>query len=120
MESLLNSVEPFSAVFTASDNVTVGVLSAIRNAGKKVPDDLSVAGFDDIPWAAFSDPPLTTIRMPAQELAQRACYLLLDLMQGQLPENRHLRLETELVIRKSTQAFTKLQVWTKEVYWKKE
>ncbi len=110
MQALLTSAEPFSAVFTASDNVTIGVLSAIRDAGKLVPDDLSVAGFDDIPWAAFSDPPLTTIRMPAQELAHHACYLLLDLMQGQIPENKHMRLETELVIRKSTQAFTKLPV----------
>lgn len=110
MQALLTSAEPFSAVFTASDNVTIGVLSAIRDAGKLVPDDLSVAGFDDIPWAAFSDPPLTTIRMPAQELAHHACYLLLDLMQGQTPENKHMRLETELVIRKSTQAFTKLPV----------
>ena len=101
MRTLLASGKEFTAVFVASDNVAMGVKSALREAGKRIPDDISIMGFDDIPWAQYSDPPLTTIRLPAQELANRACLLLLDLMKGSEPEERNLVLETELVVRQS-------------------
>ncbi len=101
MQSLLNSNQKFSAVFVASDNVAMGAKSALREAGLRVPDDISIIGFDDIPWAQYSDPPLTTIRLPAQDLASEACLMLLDLMHGSEPEDRHLILDTELVVRKS-------------------
>ena len=101
MRTLLALGKEFTAVFVASDNVAMGVKSALREAGKRIPDDISIMGFDDIPWAQYSDPPLTTIRLPAQELANRACLLLLDLMKGSEPEERNLVLETELVVRQS-------------------
>lgn len=101
MQTLLDSEKKFTAVFVASDNVAMGTKSALREAGLRVPDDISIIGFDDIPWAQYSDPPLTTVRLPAQELASRACLMLLDLMQGSEPEERHLILDTELVVRKS-------------------
>jgi LacI family repressor for deo operon, udp, cdd, tsx, nupC, and nupG len=101
MKSLLTSGEEFSAVFIASDNVAMGAKSALREAGLHIPDDISIMGFDDIPWAQYSDPPLTTVRLPAQKLASEACLLLLDLLKGSEPEERNLVLDTELVVRKS-------------------
>ncbi|MBI9043953.1 MAG: LacI family DNA-binding transcriptional regulator [Anaerolineaceae bacterium] len=101
MQSLIQSGEEFSAVFVTSDNVAIGANSALWEAKIRIPEDISVFGFDDIPWAAFASPPLTTMRLPAQELASKACLLLLDLMKGTKQENRHLVLETELIVRQS-------------------
>ena len=85
----------------ASDNVAMGVKAALREAGLQIPEDVSIIGFDDIPWAKYSDPPLTTVRLPAQRMASEACLMLLELMRGLEPEVRHLVLDTELVERKS-------------------
>jgi DNA-binding LacI/PurR family transcriptional regulator len=101
MQSLLASEKKFTAVFVASDNVAMGAKSALRAAGLRIPDDISIIGFDDIPWAQYSDPPLTTIRLPAQEMASKACLVLLDLIRGSEPEERNLILDTELVVRQS-------------------
>ena len=101
MKSLLMSGKKFSAVFVASDNVAMGAKSALRDAGLRIPDEISIVGFDDIPWAKYSDPPLTTIRLPAQELASEACLMLLDLMQGSKLDQKHMVLDTELIVRKS-------------------
>jgi len=97
MRSLLSSKEEFSAVFVASDNVAMGAKSALREANLRIPDDISIIGFDDIPWAPYSDPPLTTVRLPAQELASEACLLLLDLVKGSAPENRNAVLSQILI-----------------------
>jgi LacI family transcriptional regulator len=101
MQSLLASGKKFTAIFVASDNVAMGAKSALREAGLRIPDDISIMGFDDIPWAKYSDPPLTTVRLPAQKLAFEACLLLMGLMKGSEPEGRNLVLDTELVVRKS-------------------
>lgn len=101
MKSLLMSGKKFTAVFVASDNVAMGAKSALRDAGLRIPDEISIVGFDDIPWAKYSDPPLTTIRLPAQELASEACLMLLDLMQGSKLDQKHMVLDTELIVRKS-------------------
>ena len=100
MKSLLSG-RVFTAVFVASDNVAIGAKAALREAGLRVPEDISMIGFDDIPWAQYSDPPLTTIRLPAQKLARTACVVLMDLLEGKDPPTRRLILDTELVIRKS-------------------
>jgi len=102
MKSLLNSGEKFTAAFVASDNVAIGAKSAVREAGLHVPDNISLIGFDDIPWAKYSDPPLTTIQLPAEALAQSACTLLLELIQdGHQQKQNQVILDTELIIRKS-------------------
>ena len=101
MNTLLATEKKFTAVFVASDNVAMGAKSALREAGLHIPDDISIIGFDDIPWAQYSDPPLTTVRLPAQKLASEACLMLLDLIQGKVPKKQHLVLDTELVVRKS-------------------
>jgi DNA-binding LacI/PurR family transcriptional regulator len=101
MKSLLASGITFSAVFVASDAVAIGAKSALREKGLRIPDDISLVGFDDIPWAQYSDPPLTTIRLPAQELARTACLMLMNLLQGKEPPAKRQILDTELVVRKS-------------------
>lgn len=101
MKSLLDSQKSFTAVFVASDNVAMGAKAALREAGKRIPEDISLVGFDDIPWSQYADPPLTTVHLQAQELARRACLLLMDLIKGKEPETRRQIVDTELVIRKS-------------------
>jgi len=102
MKSILQSGEKISAVFVASDNVAIGAKSALREAELRIPDDISIIGFDDIPWAKYSDPPLTTVQLPAESIAQSACTLLLNLINGGDRDKRHqIILDTELIIRKS-------------------
>ncbi len=103
MASLLGSgaTARLDAAFVASDVVAFGAIAAIREAGLRVPDDISVVGFDDIPLAAFYDPPLTTIRLPAYDLGLAAGAALLDRVAGRPVPDRSL-LPTELIVRSST------------------
>jgi len=100
MSQLLARVE-FEAVFVASDVVALGAISALREAGKRVPTDVSVVGFDDIPLAAYFDPPLTTVRLPAFELGHAAGRALLERIADRAIPARTL-LSTELIVRSST------------------
>jgi len=102
MKSIMKEGDHFTAVFVASDNVAIGAKSALREANLRIPDDISIVGFDDIPWAKYSDPPLTTVQLPAVSIAQSACTLLLNLINDGDNENQQqIILETELIIRKS-------------------
>jgi LacI family transcriptional regulator len=101
MTSLLDRADPVTAVFVASDIVAFGALRAIREAGRRVPADISVVGFDDIPLARHFDPPLTTIRLPANELGAAAGRALVDRLAGRPTSDRTL-LPTELIVRDST------------------
>ncbi|MER6512200.1 LacI family DNA-binding transcriptional regulator [Nonomuraea sp. NPDC048881] len=92
-----------TAVFVANDQMALGVLRALREAGRRVPEDVSVAGFDDIPESAYFWPPLTTVRQDFGEVGRHAFHLLLDFMAGHEPEARRL-VEPELVVRESTGA----------------
>ena len=100
MQELLGR-SPFDAVFVASDVVALGAIGALRDAGRRVPEDVSVVGFDDIPLAAYFDPPLTTVRLPAFELGQAAGRALLERIAGGDVAARTL-LPTELIVRAST------------------
>jgi LacI family transcriptional regulator len=100
MATLLAS-GPVSAVFIASDVVALGAFAALHEAGLRCPDDVSVVGFDDIPLAAYFDPPLTTVRIPAHDLGLAAGSALLDRIAGRPVPARTL-LPTELVVRSST------------------
>lgn len=91
----------FSAMFVASDVLTLGAFGALRGASRHVPRDVSIVGFDDIPLAAYFDPPLTTVRLPAFELGQAAGRALLDRIAGRAVPQRTL-LPTELIVRGST------------------
>ncbi|MCB8819669.1 LacI family DNA-binding transcriptional regulator [Microvirga rosea] len=89
-----------SGVFCTSDEMAIGLIRTLLSAGIRVPQDISVAGFDDIEFAAVAEPALTTIRQPRQELGRAAAAALIALLQKQ-ETPRLIRLETELVIRDS-------------------
>jgi DNA-binding LacI/PurR family transcriptional regulator len=101
-KTLLGRGIDFTAVFAANDLSAVGVLNALAEAGLRVPDDVSVVGFDDFRLAAYTTPPLTTIHQPAAEIGARATEMLIDLTQGRrIRKLRHL-LPPQLVVRGST------------------
>ncbi len=99
---LLGSGVAFTAVFAGNDLSAIGAVNAIAGGGLRVPDDVSVVGFDDLQLAAFTSPPLTTIRQPAVEIARLATEILMDLTHGNpVAEMRHV-LQPELVVRASS------------------
>jgi DNA-binding LacI/PurR family transcriptional regulator len=101
MLKLLSMRQPPTAVFAASDMLAVGALAAAREKGVRVPEDLSIAGFDDIDFAAFCNPPLTTVRVPASRMGEMAVEMLMEMIEGDSMQVRQITLDTELVIRDS-------------------
>lgn len=90
-----------TAVFAGSDSIAMGVINGLRDMGLRVPEDISVIGFDDVYLASMLNPPLTTIRQPAFEMGHRAVGVLIDMINGRNRKNIVEILETELIIRKS-------------------
>lgn len=82
--------------------MALGAIRAARTRGLRVPDDVSVVGYDDSPLIAFTDPPLTTIRQPVDSMAQAAVSALLGQIQGTASPRSELLFRTELVVREST------------------
>ncbi len=101
MSTLIAREVPFGAAFVASDVVALGAIGALRATGRRVPDDVSIVGFDDIPLARYFDPALTTVRLPAYELGHAAGRALLDRIADRAMPSRTL-LPTELIVRAST------------------
>jgi DNA-binding LacI/PurR family transcriptional regulator len=99
MAALLTEHPDVDAVFAANDNMGVGALRALRRAGRSVPDDVAVVGFDDLAVAQVSDPPLTTVHQPIQALGREMARMLAALVNGQDPTA--LILPTRLVVRAS-------------------
>lgn len=99
MQQLLRTAPDVDAVFAANDVMAVGAIDALRRAGRKVPDDVAVAGFDDAPIASRVSPALTTMRQPFDRIARDVVGMLLDVIAGR-PAGR-LLLPTELVVRES-------------------
>lgn len=100
--ALLDLTAPPTAVFAASDETALGVIEAARSRGLRVPEDLSVVGFDDTPLARLSAPPLTTIRQPLREMGAVAMRTALRLAAGEELDSHHVELATQLVERRST------------------
>lgn len=100
MHELLTAHPDLDAVFAASDLMAHAALRTLREAGRRVPEDVAVIGFDDIETAAYTEPPLTTVRQPIVELGRQGTRLLLRLAAGEDVEPA-LILPTELVIRES-------------------
>jgi DNA-binding LacI/PurR family transcriptional regulator len=100
MRQLLEDAPDLDAVFVASDLMAHGALRALRQAGRRVPDDVAVIGFDDIEMARYSDPPLTTVRQPIREIGRQMTRQLLRLTAGEQVEPA-LVLPTELILRES-------------------
>ncbi|GAA2247476.1 transcriptional regulator [Streptomyces ruber] len=99
---LLALPEPPTAVFVCSDTMALGVYRALAERGLRVPDDVSVVGFDDLPEARWAAPPLTTVRQPLSEMAAASLRLLVRMMAGERPEGTRTELSTRLVPRAST------------------
>jgi DNA-binding LacI/PurR family transcriptional regulator len=105
MRGLLRLPEPPTAVFAASDVLAMGALAAAREHGARVPEDVSVIGFDDIDFAAYCNPPLTTVRVPAYEMGQLAVRVLISLIRGRETTPRRYLLDTDLIVRGSCREF---------------
>jgi LacI family transcriptional regulator len=89
-----NDGEPFTAVFAANDLMAMAAVSRIVQSGLQVPDDISVIGYDDADFAAYTSPPLTTLRMPSSSVASNACRHVLNLCYGlALPVSREFQPE---------------------------
>ena len=100
--AMLGLADPPTAVFAANDLSAMGILDAAQRLGLRVPDDLSVVGFDDIPESASTTPGLTTVRQEIQQIGAAAVDLLVGLVEGTPAPQAHLRLPTTLVPRGST------------------
>ena len=90
-----------TAIFAASDTLAIGAISGLKEKGLKVPEDISVVGFDDIEFAAYCDPPLTTMRVPAYAMGNKAMEVLIELIRGGSSHDQQYELRTDLVIRES-------------------
>ncbi|MDF6040868.1 LacI family DNA-binding transcriptional regulator [Streptomyces sp. JH14] len=99
---LLRLPEPPTAVFAGNDLQALGVYEAARELGLRIPEDLSVVGFDDLPLTRWIGPPLTTVRQPLIEMAETAARLVLDMSRGRQPATSSVDLATNLVVRSST------------------
>jgi DNA-binding LacI/PurR family transcriptional regulator len=110
MQELLRSPDSPTALFCFDDITAYGACKAIRDAGKRVPQDISVAGFDDVMFSSYFEPSLTTIRQPMREMGQCAMHLLLELIvqkrQNVAPKKSHVLLPGQLMVRQSTARFT--------------
>lgn len=102
MLSLLDLFEPPTAVFIGSDLVALGAVQAIHNRGLRIPEDISIIGFDDLFISKYLQPPLTTIHLPAYDLGQRLGEMILTSIRGETFQTLRALLPTELVIRQST------------------
>ena len=103
LEQLLAQPVPPTAVFCHSDVMALGALSLAKRRGLKVPDDLSIVGFDNIALSEFCDPPLTTVSQPRFDIGREGMLLLLEQMQGHNVNSGSRLLDCELIVRGSTQ-----------------
>ena len=99
---LLDLAQPPTAVFASSDQMALGAIEALRRRGLRVPEDMSVVGFDDLPEVRWSAPPLTTVRQPLSDMGKLAARAVLDLARSVAPASQRIELATELVVRAST------------------
>jgi len=102
MQSLLQRVPDLDGVFAASDLMALGAMRALRRAGRRIPDDVRVVGFDDTPVAQLSDPPLTTVAQPIEEMGRIMARMLLARTRGEMPQQASTVLPTTLVVRGSS------------------
>ena len=101
---LLAGHQPFTALFAFNDISAMGAIRALREAGLRVPDDVSVVGFDDIQSAAYQNPGLTTVRQPLREMGRLAAEIVLRRIKRPQPglDHRQTIVEPELIVRETT------------------
>lgn len=101
-KQLLARKKPFTALFTYNDIAAIGAIRAIQEEGLRIPHDISVVGFDDIPWAAFHTPSLTTVRQPLDRMGQMAAETLVGMIEHTGEYSPEIAIEPTLVVREST------------------
>lgn len=101
-KQLLARRKPFTALFAYNDISAIGAIRALQEQGLRVPQDVSVLGFDDIPGAAFHSPSLTTVRQPLNRMGEVAAQSLLDRIDGKKDYPAEIAIEPELAVREST------------------
>jgi DNA-binding LacI/PurR family transcriptional regulator len=101
-KELLSRQKPFTALFAYNDISAIGAIRAIQEKGLRVPQDISVMGFDDIPGAAFYSPSLTTVRQPLNRMGEVAAQSLLERIEGKRDYPAEIAIEPEFVVREST------------------
>ncbi|WP_188189913.1 LacI family DNA-binding transcriptional regulator [Nonomuraea sp. SYSU D8015] len=100
--AVLDLPEPPTAIFVGCDESALGVMEAARMRGLRIPEDLSIVGFDDTQIARMASPPLTTVRQPLREMGAVALRTALRLAAGEKIDSHHVELATELIVRGST------------------
>ena len=108
-KQLLARKHPFTALFAYNDIAAIGAIWAFHEAGLRVPEDISVVGFDDIPGAAYANPGLTTVRQPLVKMGQIAAQTVVDLIEGRGEYVPEIAIEPEFLIRQSTGRAAALQ-----------
>jgi LacI family transcriptional regulator len=101
-KQLLERGKPFTALLAYNDISAIGAIWAFQESGLRVPADVSVVGFDDIPSAAFNSPGLTTVRQPLQRMGQIAAKTVIDQIEGTEEYVAEIAIEPEFVVRGST------------------
>jgi DNA-binding LacI/PurR family transcriptional regulator len=104
VQQLLAAGKPFTALFSFNDIAAIGAIRALQDAHLRVPQDVSVMGFDDIRAAAFNNPSLTTIRQPLEDMGRTAARILLSRMRDTEKHADEIAVEPELIVRESTRA----------------
>jgi DNA-binding LacI/PurR family transcriptional regulator len=111
MLKLLELKNPPSAVFARNDFTAIGAMDAIKRAGLRIPEDIAIVGYDDIPLAAHTSPALTTVRQPTREQGRAAAQFLLNRIEGDHEQPRSEKtFQCELVVRESTNPTTEVSV----------
>jgi LacI family transcriptional regulator len=100
--ALLNLEDLPTAIFASNDVMAMGAMDAIRSCGLRVPEDVSILGFDDIPQAALVRPALTTVRQPLEQMGRLATQMLIDKLRNPEKEISRVELPTQLIVRDST------------------
>lgn len=100
--ALLDLENPPTAIFASNDVMAMGVMDAVRNRGLRIPDDISVVGFDNIPQSAMVYPPLTTVQQPLEQMGRVAAQMLISILKNGEKDPSRIELPTELVVRSST------------------
>jgi len=101
-KQLLDRKQPFTALFAYNDISAIGAISAFQESGIRVPEDISIVGFDDIQTAAYMTPPLTTVRQPLKKMGEIAARTLLEQIDESTKYIPEILIAPELVVRKST------------------
>ncbi len=97
----MESGEEVTAIYAVSDSLAIGACRAVLEAGKRIPEDISVAGYDGIELGEYYNPKLTTMKQPVEEIAKKTIWLLLDVI-AQREEPQQIVFPAELVVREST------------------